>query len=518
MASRRANILSALEYQRGWKFQPNEVAVAVLDAKGHVRGTVWPARLNGRVTEREADRVATQIAERFNPADHSVVVIDAGAQDRGREMHDSMAQALARRELGVQAFVAIDENRGARIAGPDDSQEVSEWEDLGVLPEENPVMEKAGFSSPAVDEEGYAERFRPYAQRFHPVATAGFAFAEIDEPGVDARLLDVFSPRERVDTVMKCLAEMRQNTELTQAKRQLVAHVISTDVAARDAAVAEAVKSSRVRDGLTEIARRSPDAYRPAVAAVAGAAQTMTGRVRAGEELFKQARLSTAHSTLVRQVRECRDRGMRVGDFQRLAEQAAAKQVETVTQRWEQQHRSGSLNLDNFATRQRMIHTMTLARQAQRDGARTVSAAEVAEVAHDLKQQPELKYHVVQAARRDERIAEGLDQILDTHRDHIDRGHVGTLLAVAGAAHVAVESTSERGQKHLADAEETMENIGPNIGMRAFVQGMRHNPDTELSSQNAWQQEHEFEVRKMESVRQVAADRFPLEQSVGVSR
>lgn len=509
MASRRANILSALEYQRGWKFQPNEVAVAVLNAKGHVRGTVWPARLNGRVTEREADRVATQIAERFNPADHSVVVIDAGAQERGREMHDSMAQALARRELGVQAFVAIDENRGARIAGPDDSHEVSEWEDLGVLPEENPVMEKAGFSSPAVDEEGYA-------QQFQPEATAGFA--EIDEPGVDARLLDVFSPRERVDTVMKCLTEMRQDTELTQAKKQLVAHVISTDVAARDAAVAEAVKSSRVRDGLTEIARQSPDAYRPAVAAVAGAAQTMTGRVRAGEELFKQARLSTAHSTLVRQVRECRDRGMRVGDFQRLAEQAAAKQVETATQRWEQQHRSGSLNLDNFATRQRMIHTMTLARQAHRDGARTVSAAEVAEVAHDLKQQPELKYHVVQAARRDERIAEGLDQILDTHRGHMDRGHVGTLLAVAGAAHVAVESTSERGQKHLADAEETMENIGPNIGMRAFVQGMRHNPDTELSSQNAWQQEHEFEVRKMESVRQVAADRFPLEQSVGVSR
>ena len=509
MASRRANILSALEYQRGWKFQPNEVAVAVLNAKGHVRGTVWPARLNGRVTEHEADRVATQIAARFNPADHSVVVIDAGAQDRGREMHDAMAQALARRELGVQAFVAIDENRGARIAGPDDGNEVSEWEDLGVLPEENPVMEKAGFSSPAVDEEGYA-------QQFQPEATAGFA--EIDEPGVDARLLDVFSPRERVDTVMKCLAEMRQNTELTQAKKQLVAHVISTDVAARDAAVAEAVKSSRVRDGLTEIARQSPDAYRPAVAAVAGAAQTMTGRVRAGEELFKQARLSTAHSTLVRQVRECRDRGMRVGDFQRLAEQAAAKQVETATQRWEQQHRSGSLNLDNFATRQRMIHTMTLARQAHRDGARTVSAAEVAEVAHDLKQQPELKYHVVQAARRDERIAEGLDQILDTHRDHIDRRDVGTLLAVAGAAHVAVESTSERGQKHLADAEETMENIGPNIGMRAFVQGMRHNPDTELSSQNAWQQEHEFEVRKMESVRQVAADRFPLEQSVGVSR
>ena len=509
MASRRANILSALEYQRGWKFQPNEVAVAVLNAKGHVRGTVWPARLNGRVTEREADRVATQIAERFNPADHSVVVIDAGAQERGREMHNAMAQALARRELGVQAFVAIDENRGARIAGPDDSHEVSEWEDLGVLPEENPIMENAGFSSPAVDEEAYA-------QQFQPEATAGFA--EIDEPGVDARLLDVFSPRERVDTVMKCLAEMRQNTELTQAKKQLVAHVISTDVAARDAAVAEAVKSSRVRDGLTEIARQSPDTYRPAVAAVAGAAQTMTGRVRAGEELFKQARLSTAQATLVRQVRQCRDRGMRVSAFQQLAEQAAAKQVETATQRWEQQHRSGSLNLDNYATRQRMIHTMTLARQAQRDGARTVSAAEVAEVAHDLKQQPELKYHVVQAARRDERIAEGLDQILDTHRDHIDRRDVGTLLAVAGAAHVAVESTSERGQKHLADAEETMENIGPNIGMRAFVQGMRHNPDTELSSQNAWQQEHEFEVRKMESVRQVAADRFPLEQSVGVSR
>lgn len=509
MASRRANILSGLEYQRGWKFQPNEVAVAVLDAKGHVRGTVWPARLNGRVTEREADRVAAQIAERFNPADHSVVVIDAGAQERGREMHNAMAQALARRELGVQAFVAIDENRGARIAGPDDSHEVSEWEDLGVLPEENPIMENAGFSSPAVDEEAYA-------QQFQPEATAGFA--EIDEPGVDARLLDVFSPRERVDTVMKCLAEMRQNTELTQAKKQLVAHVISTDVAARDAAVAEAVKSSRVRDGLTEIARQSPDAYRPAVAAVAGAAQTMTGRVRAGEELFKQARLSTAQATLVRQVRQCRDRGMRVSAFQQLAEQAAAKQVETATQRWEQQHRSGSLNLDNYATRQRMIHTMTLARQAQRDGARTVSAAEVAEVAHDLKQQPELKYHVVQAARRDERIAEGFDQILDTHRDHIDRRDVGTLLAVAGAAHVAVESTSERGQKHLADAEETMENIGPNIGMRAFVQGMRHNPDTELSSQNAWQQEHEFEVRKMESVRQVAADRFPLEQSVGVSR
>ena len=489
------DLVSVVEYLQGFELRDQSMRIMVLDdAKRFVTALGIEREYIGVPFNREVMEECLNTIEPMFPQDsHSLVLIGHNTDtEEGRgELSDALRAARARGWLGTVALHMDHERRLWR------ENNTGPWQDIGVVPRENPQMVVEGFNAPARSQEEYFARFRPHEK-------AGFDLNDDDEWAVSLKY--VASPEEKSEFARQCvkkLSELEEHEPVpTSQKKVLVSLMQSVD--ARFAAIEEGAKRGVTRR-LTEIARETPKEHRGNMYEVAGSVQFLAGSSTAARVLLKEAR--DRKSELAETLLKVADAGASPLDVSKGLSELTRDHLRENQARWERVYNSPRMPLGESRNRADTIKVLTALHKFKSVPLTVENPEELAkDVTTRLRSNPTLPYLVSKMTINDQELADTFDQVLGYSPDEESaKVAVGMLGATGRLWGEITEETPEAAWIYLNEAIEYESKTYPQGShLQTFYTSMSEHPFGALEAFDARTVEN-AESNKDESLARDAA-------------